>query len=300
MLRMTQLSGIDLNLLVVLSALLEEGGVTSAARRLNQTPSGVSRALARLRVLLDDELFVRTGRGLTPTQRAEALAAPLAQLLAEVERLVTSAPTFDPASSDRRFRIAGVDYVQAALLGPMIARFADEAPHVEIELHHRSPRTDRELDAGTLDLSIYPRHTSSAGVVWTPLYAEDYVCLVAADHPARRLTPKGYAALDHVLVAPRGERGGVVDDALAELEVTRRVSVLATSFLMVPHLLVGTARVAAVPRRWGRYLAANHPLRVLRAPVEIRGFTMSMGWHEIFRNDPAHRWLRTQVARAVT
>ncbi len=296
---MSQLSGIDLNLLVVLSTLLEEGGVTPAARKLHQTPSGVSRALSRLRDLFDDELFVRTGRGLSPTPRAEALAAPLARLLGDVDRLVHEAPSFDASRAERRFRIACVDYAQASLLAPLVNRLAEEAPHVELELHHRSPRSDRELDAATLDLSIFPRHASSAGVVWTPLYEERYVCVVAEDAPVRRLTTKRYAAMDHVLVAPRGERGGVVDEALAAEGLSRRVAVLVTSFLMVPHVLVGTARVAAVPRRWGAFLAEHYPLRLLTPPVKIRGFTMCMGWHEVFRADPAHRWLRSQVVAEV-
>lgn len=159
--RLTQVSRADLNLLPALDALLEEGSVTGAARRLHLTQSAVSRALARLRLLLGDELFVRSGRGLTATRRARELAGPLRRSLAEVEALLGGRGAgFDPARARRRFSVAAIDYPQLVVLAPLARRLAGVAPGVELDLRPVSEANDRELERGELDLVVSPRQAS--------------------------------------------------------------------------------------------------------------------------------------------
>jgi DNA-binding transcriptional LysR family regulator len=288
----------DLNLLLALDVLLEERSATRAAGRLGVTQSAVSRMLARLRAAFHDPLFVRTTRGLAPTRRALELAGPLRAAVRDLERLLAERAAFAPSVARRGFRIAAADYAQVVLLAPLLARLAVEAPHVDVEVRQPSVESERDLESGRLDLLLMPRQPSGPAIVWTALHDAGYSCLVWAGHPRRRLDRTSFAAMAHLLVTPRERRGGgVVDVALAEHGLARRVAVRVPTFLMVPYLLVGTDRIATVPTRMAAELARRHPLRVLRPPIAVPPFTLCQAWHEVHRNDPAHRWLRETVAR---
>jgi DNA-binding transcriptional LysR family regulator len=287
----------DLNLLLALDVLLEERSTTRAAARLGVTQSAVSRMLGRLRDACGDPLLVRTSHGLSPTRRALELAGPLRQSVAELERLLLERPAFDPRRAERHYRIAAIDYAQVILLAPLLAELEAEAPLVEVEIRQPSFEAERDLESGALDLLLMPRQPSGPGVVWSALYRDGYSCVVWKDHPCRRLTKARFAAMAHVLVAPRERPGGVVDVVLAQHRLARRVAVQVPSFLAIPYVLVGTERIATVPTRMATELVRRHPLRTLAPPVDVPGFTMCQGWHEIHRNDPGHRWLREAVIR---
>jgi DNA-binding transcriptional LysR family regulator len=292
------ISQTDLNLLIALNVLLDERNVTRAADRLGLTQSAASRVLGRLRTTFDDPLFVRTSRGLTPTKRALDMAGPLQEYLSGLEKLLIEGAEFDPRTARRRFRIAAIDYVQAILLAPLVAKLQRWAPLIDFEIRQPSSESERDLDAGVLDMLLMPQQPSSPGVIWTPLYRDGYTCLVWSRHPSHRLTLPAFAAIEHVLVAPRERAGGIVDSVLEKNGLSRRVAVQAPTFLIVPYLLIGTTRIATVPERMAGELVRMHPLRMLKPPVEIPGFTMCQGWHEIHRNDLGHRWLRDQLIGA--
>ena len=289
----------DLNLLLALDVLLAERSTTRAAARLGLSQPAVSRILGRLRTALDDQLLVRTARGLTPTRRALELAGPLRRTVGELERLMRDRPGFEPSAAVRRFRIAAVDYAQVLVLAPLLARLAREAPAIDVDVRQPAARSATDLESGALDLLLMPRQASGAGVVWTPLFQDRYVCLVWDRHPASRLGLREFGELPHVLVAPRERPGGVVDVALAAHRRVRRVAIQVPSFLVVPYLLVGTDRIATVPVRMAAELVRRHPLRTMAPPIAVPGFTLCAGWHEIHRHDPGHRWLRDAVGRAV-
>ncbi|HSP97279.1 MAG TPA: LysR family transcriptional regulator [Candidatus Dormibacteraeota bacterium] len=286
----------DLNLLLALDVLLAERSVTTAADRLGLTQSAVSRILGRLRATFGDPLFVRTSRGLTPTQRALELAGPVRDAVAGLERLLLEKPHFRPEEARRRFRVAAVDYAQVTLLARLWKRLASEAPFVDLEVRQPSAESERDLESGALDLLLMPRQASGAGIVWTPIARDEYVCVVWNRHPCRRLVLPRFAAMDHVLVAPREREGGVVDEVLTEKGLSRRVALQVATFLIVPYALVGSERIATVPRRMAEEFVRLHPLRILKPPLPIPGVVLCQGWHEIHRNDPGHRWLRQAVA----
>jgi DNA-binding transcriptional LysR family regulator len=288
----------DLNLLIALNVLLEERNVTRAAGRLGLTQSAASRMLGRLRATFDDPLFVRTSRGLTPTKRALDIASPLREYLSGLEKLLLEREAFDPRTAQRRFRIAAIDYVQATLLAPLVAKLQMQAPLIDFEIRQPSSDSERDLDAGVLDLLLMPQQQSAPGVIWTPLYRDGYTCVVWSRHPSHRLTLSAFATMEHVLVAPRERAGGIVDSVLEKNGLSRRVAVQAPTFLIVPYLLIGTTRIATVPERMAGELVRMHPLKILKPPVEVPGFTMCQGWHEIHRNDAGHRWLREELVRA--
>jgi DNA-binding transcriptional LysR family regulator len=258
----------------------------------------VSRILGRLRASFGDPLFVRKSRGLTPTQRALALAGPVREAVAGLERLLLEQPHFRPEQARRRFRIAAVDYAQVTVLARLWKRLAAEAPFVDLDVRQPSAESERDLESGALDLLLMPRQASGAGIVWTPLARGAYVCVVWERNPCRRLTLARFAAMDHVLVAPREREGGVVDEALAQRGLSRRVALQVATFLVVPYTLIGTDRIATMPSRMAEELVRLHPLRTLKPPLPIAGVLLCQGWHEIHRNDPGHRWLRQAVAAA--
>lgn len=297
---MNHIARVDLNLLVALDVLLKEENVSRAAARLGITQSAMSRSLARLRTMFDDELLVRTGRGMRTTRRADELASALPAALADLEALVTAGKAFDPATARRRFVVVAVDYAQVLLLAPLARRLEREAPGVDLYIRQPHEDSERELESRRIDGVIAPPRPSGAGVVWTPLHDDGYTTVVWERHPLRKLTLKTYAELEHVFVAPWGRPGGVVDDVLAGRRLMRRVAVQVPTFLFLPHVLVGTRRIATVPTRVATLLEAHHPLRRLAPPIPIPRFTMSLGWHELHRDDPGHQWLRRSLAELAT
>jgi LysR family transcriptional regulator, nod-box dependent transcriptional activator len=293
---LTHIREADLNLLLALDVLLAERSVTTAADRLGLTQSAVSRILGRLRSTFGDPLFVRTSRGLTPTRRALALAGPVRDAVAGLERLLLEKPDFRPERARRRFRIAAVDYAQVTLLARVWKRLASEAPFIDLEVRQPSAESERDLESGALDLLLMPRQASGAGIVWTPIVRDGYVCVVWKRHRCRRLSLAHFAAMEHVLVAPRGREGGVVDEVLAQNGLSRRVALQVATFLIVPYALVGSERIATVPQRMAEEFVRLYPLRILKPPLPIPGVVLCQGWHEIHRSDPGHRWLRQAVA----
>ncbi len=291
------LENIDLNLLLTLDALLTERAVSRAALRLSLTQSAVSRALSRLRAAFGDEILVRTGNTMRPTRLALELVAPLRRVLGEIESLFAAHGRFEPASARRRFTLAGVDYAQVVLFGPFARHCEKAAPGVELALCPLAADSASELETGSLDALLAPRGPSGAGVVWTPLFDDRYTALVARDHSLRKLTLQSYLDLQHVLVSPWGRAGGVVDEVLAALGQVRRVALQVPSFLLLPQVLLGTRRVAAVPERMAHALLERYPLRCLELPMPVPAFTMCIGWHEVHRNDPSHAWLRSEIGR---
>jgi DNA-binding transcriptional LysR family regulator len=259
----------DLNLLVALDALVEEGSVTRAARRVGLTQSAMSRALGRLRAHLGDPLLIRAGARMVLTPRAEGLGPALRGALQELEAIVTRGPTFDPASTRRTFRVATADYGMAVVVPALLGRLA----------------------------VLAPRRRSSPGLVWTRLFTERNVCLVRRNHTSvgRTLSLEAYCALPHVVVSPEG-RGSVVDEALERRGLERRVALRVPSFLVAPLVVADSDMIATTASRVARRFAEALSLRILEPPIPLPEFALALGWHERVREDPAHAWFRRLVA----
>jgi DNA-binding transcriptional LysR family regulator len=288
---------IDLNLLVVLDALLDERNVTRAAARLGYTQPTISGMLTRLRDLFGDPLFVRTQRGLLATPRAQALAAPLKQLLADSRRLVAR-DVFDPASAKATFSISSNDYMQQAVLVPLIKVLRDEARNVRIAI--TPPIIEGLAEAlarGQIDLAITIPEFAMSDLRSRLLYREHYVVAVRPQHPlARRaaMTVERFCNYDHVVVSPTGGSfEGPTDQALARLQLRRKVRYSVPSFLLLPEMLQTDDLVALVPFR---LLSENNKrLVVLNPPVDVPGFDVIAVWHPRVDKDIAHRWLRSRL-----
>lgn len=294
--RLDHLRSIDLNLLVVLAALLEERHATRAARRLGLTQSAVSRALQRLRDQLGDPLFVRAPGGLAATARAEELAPALRRLLEDAEVLVQPA-TFDPLTARREFSIGMADLAEPWLVPRLAAAVAQEAPLVDLASSSDSRPLEEGLEAGRFDLVVNPT-VSTQTLRRQALLSEDFVCLLRQGHPAldKPWTAARYAALGHVLVAPRGTPGGVVDRALGDRGLARRVAVRVGSFGAAPEVVAATDLVTTLPRSIALDATTRLDLVVKDPPLPVPGFTLYAIWRERHHADPGHAWLRQRIA----
>lgn len=297
------LAGVDLNLLVVLDALLAEKHVTRAAGRIGLSQSATSHALARLRDLLDDPLLVRGPQGgLVATARAEALQPALRRALDGLRDVLRGTPSFDPGTARRSFRIGMGDYQELVLLPRLVAQLAKDAPGVDLWVVPLPADPAAALAAGELDLAIgvWSGVGWPTGIYQRALLDEDFHCVVRAGHPAtkQRLTLVRFCELDHLLIAPRGTPGSRVDDVLASLGRTRRVVVRVPHFLIAPHVIASSDLVATIATRLARIYAEPLGLALLPTPFEMPGFTVSTAWHERAHADPGHKWLREQLARA--
>lgn len=286
----------DLNLLLALHALVEEASVSRAAARVGVTQPAMSRSLARLRDHLGDALLVRTGRGMRRTPRASSIAAPLRQLLVELDAVVGARPSFDPASSRRTFDVATPDYGATVLLPPLLERLARLAPGVGVRIHPVPDDLGSALEAGSVDVAVVPRRAEAPGLVWSRLFSERFVCLARRGHPKIRqqLTLDVYCRLGHVVVAPTGRPGSPVDDLLTRRGRARRIACQVPNFLVAPLVVAGSDLVVTAPERisarFGDLGLATYP-----PPIEVPGFTIHVGWHERFRAEPAHTWFRGLV-----
>jgi DNA-binding transcriptional LysR family regulator len=294
------LSAIDLNLLVVLRALLLERHVTRAAARVGLSQSAMSHALSRLRLLFADPLLVRSGRALTLTPRAAGLLPALERGLGELESAVAGEPQFDPQTARRTFALGTSDYLQALLMGPLLRQLASRAPGIDLSVVV-FPHLEELMGTGAIDLALSVPEQVSRAMRQKRLLPDDFVCMVRRDHPQIRksLSLDRYLAQRHVVVAPGGTAGTLVDTVLAERGLARRIALRVTNFLIAPVVVCQTDFVNTMPVRLARQLAKTYPLRLLPPPIELPRLDYCMFWHPRLDRDPAQVWLREFVAGVI-
>jgi DNA-binding transcriptional LysR family regulator len=288
MLKPAQLLHIDLSLLVLFSTVLEEGHVARAAQRLHLTPSAVSHGLRRLRRLLHDPLFLKTPNGVKPTDRARALAGPVAEVLTRVEGIVSMTGPFDPKTTQRCFTIGAPDAFAAIFLGPFVACLAHEAPGIDIRLLQVMPQyggrpasqvwqtTLMELDAQRLDVAVLPIGQPPPRFAERLLFEEDFVVAMRKGHPlARKPGLVAYLTAQHILVSAIGDALGVMDAKLAEKGHSRRVALTVPHFMMALAQLAESDLIATLPlhlveRHAARFDLVTHPVPIPWTPDPVR------------------------------
>jgi len=293
---MNDLRRIDLNLLVILDALLSEQHVTRAAERLHLSQPAVSHALARLRDLLGDPLLVRQGGRLVPTARALELAAPLAEALAQVQALL--APNrFDPASAKRRFRLAMSDYSATIFLPDLVRILRSEAPGIDLQVIQasREGMVDGVLN-GDLDLAAGVFPDMPAELRTTPLFEEHYTCLVDRNSlPASgTLDLPTYVSRPHVLLEMRGSGTPEIERALTAIRERRHVAVSLPHWGVAPQLIQGTDLILTVSSRGVLNIDHRHLLAV-PPPFHIPSFAFELAWHARRAGDAGLQWLIGRV-----
>jgi DNA-binding transcriptional LysR family regulator len=292
----------DMNLLAALDALLAEGSVTGAARRLGLSSSAMSRALARLRSATGDPLLVRAGRGLVPTPRATELRDRVRLLTRDVRTVLSPhASHLDVASLERTFTIrAGEGFVEL-FCAPLVAAVTEVAPHVRLRFAPKPDKDALPLRDGHIDLEIGVLG-ASAPEVRTRLVSRDvFIGAARIGHPLLEgaLTPERYAACRHVVASRNGKFTGPVDDALEELGLRREIVAVVPGFPDAMRIARNTDLVALVPRSGlARPTGADSTgsgLVGFDLPVRTPPIAISAMWHPRMDADPAHRWLRDTV-----
>jgi DNA-binding transcriptional LysR family regulator len=259
------------------------------------TQPAVSNALARLRGVFGDPLFLRTPGGMDPTPFARGLAEPVRQALALLESALAHGPGFDPATSTRAFRFYMSDLGQIEFLPPLIEHVQREAPGVRLE----AAALDVEdigaaLAAGTLDLAVGFLPGLRAPVRRTALFRDPYLCLMRADHEIKTLTKKTFLNASHVLVTYRGGHH-VIEEALERAGLSRRIALRVPHFTVVPMVLERTDLILTLPARVARVYERRGNFKSLPPPVPIPPADVGVHWHERFEADPGNRWLREQL-----
>lgn len=283
----------DLNLLITLDVLLAEGSVARAAKRLQLSPSAMSRALARLRETTGDPLLVRAGRGLVPTPRALALREQVSRLVQDAHAVLRPAQSLDLAQVARTFTLrTSEEFVEN--FGPaLLARIAREAPGIRLRFVSRTDKDSTLLREGSVDLEtgvVDP--TASPEVLTQALFRDRLVGVVRSGHPLSQgeVSAQLFAEGRHVYVSRRGRARGQVDDALQALGLTRQISTIVAGFATAIALARDTDLIASVPERYTAH--QREGLHSFALPLRLPPFTVAMLWHPRLDADLAHRWLR--------
>lgn len=296
----------DLNLLLVLDALLREGSTVKAGERLGMSQPAVSGALARLRHALDDPLFLRHGQGLVPTDFARALALPLRAELDRLESLLAPPAAFDPSSAEVTFRLAGSDFFGEILMPALAARLAPVAPGLRVQLVDLVPeRYIDSLERYEADIALVPDEPLPDWLDRRPLFRSGFAVIARQGHPALgaagiapgQVVPIDlYCALPHVLFSPQGRLKAMGDAALARLGRTRNVIMTLPWFSGVCRTVSKSDALALVPRQFAEIAAPDMGLDLYRAPMPLGTPLIVAVWHKRASANPAHRWMRDLVA----
>lgn len=296
------LRNIDLNLLVVLDALLTEKHVTRTGERLHLSQPAISHSLGKLRALLDDPILIRQGSEVVLSVQAQNLQAPLREILSQIEGLLGKSLDFDPASSQRVFHLAMSDYGAAIVLPRLLVRLREQAPNTRLVVTQGSRHGMLEQVAqGKIDLAMGVFPSVAAQIVSEVLFEETFSCLLdrstLADHGVLDLP--GYLARPHLLVSMDGSAQGEVDTALRGLGLQRHIAVSVPHWGTAPGMIHGTDLILTVATRTLDEVLLNPQLIQLNPPLAIPPFPFVQIWHQRFDDDPAHAWLREQVRQVI-
>ncbi|AZZ92644.1 LysR family transcriptional regulator [Hahella sp. KA22] len=292
--------GIDLNLLAAFDALMKERNVSRAATQVGVSQPAMSAALARLRKLTGDPLFIRSSEGLLPTARARDLEAPVAQALRHIETALVKQPAFAPEEAAITFTLGLSDYPAFVLLPLLQKALKQQARGVElkvVEFTSRDSAVDL-LDAGEIDAAIGVPPTQQEGrIITQPILKDEFVTAIRRDHPAARrgMDLQTYLSLEHVLVSPEGDRHGVVDQALALMNLRREIALSLPQMFAAPMIVAQTDLVTTLLKRVALNSPAQGALALFPPPVVLAEVWFGLIWHR--RNDthPAQVWLRNLI-----
>ncbi len=288
---------IDLHLLNVFDAIMAEGSVTRASERLNLSQPAVSNAIGRMRLLWNDPIFIRDGRGVRPTPKALELWRSIAAPLQEIRGVALSTP-FKPAAAKRRFRLSVNDFITYPLW-PRLRRLVEaQAPGIDIlAVPWQVQNTRQILLDGHADIALSASESPGPEIRQQWIYDSHYFCAMRKGHPlaGKPLTMKAFLGADHLLVSLSGDPVGLVDDLLAEKNLRRRVAMTINNFYGLIDLLLASDLICVMSDNFFRH----HPLRnkvvLSKIPFPVPSSRVNLAWHIRHENDAGHRWLRERI-----
>ncbi len=290
-----KLSDIDLNLFVVFDAIYTEGNLTRAGEIIGITQPAVSNSLSRLRNLFDDPLFVRTAEGMVPTPVAQNIIGSVRQALGLIRSSVQESESFDPAESDKRFRISTSDLSQAIILPTLFDAMVKQAPGVAIDCYQVHRRDmNIELASGNLDLAIDIPLTPDPQIKQAHLYTHPHVCVVRKGNTIikDKLDLDAYIELKHIHISSRRGGLGHVDLSLGKMGKKRDVVLRTQHYLATPLLVATTDYALTVPKLFADFLARDPNIEYFELPFEVPPLESYLYWHESTDKDQANQWIR--------
>ncbi len=293
---------LDLNLLVLFDALMSERNVTRAAQRIGLSQPAFSNALSRLRHYLKDELFTRGPEGMQPTPRALELAPSIHAALSSIEHALDPV-SFDPATATRTFTIDTNDYIVTTAIAHLMGRLAREAPFVDVRVLPPAGRALERLEAGEADFAVGVYSDPPDRFAVEKLDDNVFVCLMGQGHPLARgkLDLARYAAAKHLLITPRGDPSGFVDEALARQGLSRRIALTVNHFAVAPVVVASSDLIVTLPKRIADFYAPLFDLVMRPSPVETSPSYSSIDllWHRRLGAHPAYQWFRQRLKEVI-
>jgi len=285
---------LDLEWLGVFVEVYKTQSVSRAALRLGIEQASASIMLGKLRRHFDDRLFTRTSAGMEPTPRAQSIYPDLLEALLHIEKARGQGGVFSPQQAEREFCICMTDISEMVLLPRLINHLQQSAPGLTLKADKMSPDSRRRLESGDIDLAVGFTPDLEAGFYQQALFAQNFVCLAASDHPRIRskLTPSAFLAEGHIKVTASGTGHSIVDKVLARHQLERRVVLHLPSFLGVARIVAQTEFLVIVPRLLGIALASQEKVQLLEPPVPLPAYKVKQHWHERFNADAGNIWLR--------
>ena len=289
---------LDLDWLSVFVEVYKTQSVSRAAQALGMEQASASMVLTKLRRHFDDPLFCRTSGGMAPTPRAQTIYPDVLEALNRLDKARGSTGAFLPQQATREFRICMTDISEIVLLPRLINHLQATAPKLVIEAEKTTPDSRRRLESGDVDLAVGFTPDLEAGFYQQALFAQDFVCLAASNHPrvGAKLTRKAFSNEGHILVVASGTGHSIVDKVLAKSKVERRVVLRVPSYLGVARIVAQTEFLVIVPRQLGNALAEQEKVKVLEPPMLLPSYKVKQHWHERFNLDTGNVWLRKTMA----
>lgn len=293
-----EVKDIDLNLLVVFEHLLRLGTVSGTAKALHVSQPAVSNALSRLRKIFDDELFVRSAKGMLPTPVALELAEPVAHALDTLQSALNRKVLFDPLTSDRLFQLAMTDIGEVNFIPKLMSVLRERAPRVSVAtVRNTAVNLQEEMSHGKVDLAIGHLPELTSEFFQRRLFRQRYVCMFRPGHPLdkRTVRVKDFEQAEHVVVTAAGTGHARVDEILARLGVERNIRLKVPHFVAVADIVQSTDLVATVTEKFAQRSAEFFGLKYIAHPVDLPEIQINLFWHSRYHRDPASQWLRNLV-----
>lgn len=295
---MMNLRKFDLNLLVIFRAIMTRGSIAGAADEVGLSPSAVSHALARLRIMLNDQLFHRTADGVEPTERAKEISQEVERGLGFISSAISLQHQFVPTEANRVFTMQITDYVSGFILPRLAERLQKDAPGVSVDILPFSISSDSVWDRVDVQIRLTPGRLQPEQVRSQRLVADDIVVLMRPDHPDahKPMTADLYAALPHVKLSQSATGTTVIDDVLAARGLERHMAMTVSSWFDIPDIVANSDLIAIAPRRLLQLDPRLKHLHSAPLPLDEVVFSFDLCWDLRTEREPGQQWLRKLIS----
>ena len=293
-----KISSFDLNLFVIMNSIYTEGSLTKAAEVVGITQPAVSNALSRLREKFNDDLFVRTGSGMVPTQKTENIITDIQNALQLMQKSVNEPDEFNPMTSERVFRISLGDINEGRILAVLLEKIEKEAPNIRIKSFYTARKeVPHALATNELSFAVDPFIPNSKDTKSMKVFSDRFVVAHRANHPVtkiEKLNLDELLKLKYINISNRKRGASVVELELQKLQLQPDIALRAQHFLVTPEIVRSTDLALLCAQSF----AKKHGLSFQELPIDVPPLEQYLIWHASDDNDGSHVWMRNQIADA--